>query len=1089
MTAPHPPQEAAISVGAPHPVYGHAPWTLQVGGCGAPGKRIYFTPDFLDHRNHSAVFSDRLFAQEWAKYRWGVFEEYGHADDPLYPSYHRTDTRTHVPTGCSNVPVVGIPSSCDPYHQACHFHPQPLRNIKVTSSLLFLHHLPNVNQFCDETTHDSTAPTKHNALCGGRSAWQVMSQHNDFKHGPVGAGPVRNTQPLFNYIRPAAHRYVIVVEDTAVMNAQKRWDLLRKAVRRMLVYDIPPGEKVGVVIFDSTASTTLPLIQVPDALEDRQRLATVSLPRTPSQVIERSKCILCGLEKAVEMLEKDGGSAAGGVIFLISSGSPFPLSSYDLELLRDLVVPRHVQVVPVLYPMTVRSPTPTSGVEQLAKITGTQWYAVADEGIGYDSKVSMMVALMRALYSALRMFLPNADTLPLLVHQQEFPGGIGSVSQGQFVLDGTLGGEMRFSITYYDLGHVGNMIVLIDPLGQNVDTLNLQEEDGDVNMIFVTVKNAMPGRWRYKVENRADSHQSLYIHVVATPASNSSSLTSTPSISGGQYTNSPTAITLEAWTSETIVSSNTSITSGPVVIYGKVWSGRGPVVGAQVEAMVQRLGMNSTGSAFQPLVFTLHDNGACADITANDGVYSRYLPVLATGRYTVRVKATDHSGRAALVVQDPAALSPRLLSGHFVSSGRRGRAVPSDQEGPYCCGSRMPYTRTQDAGMIAREDIVGVVDVLEEMSPYPPSRVTDLRVIVNPAAMQVTLHWTAPGNQLDHGKASHYELVFGRNPLEVASGKGTRKTDVAVTEAASKHTEYSMKPWHHHGAIYYIVIRAVSHVGLPAPWSPMASFFVPSPATTTEINTRGSTQAGATGGSVGNLEAPRRELLSTRDLLAIVGAACGFLLIVLVLSVYYVVIVTRRRRRQQEKIPKSDSMSPPEPESETDSINKPTDKDLVMTETLKEPRPLSPVQSWPASKLLNEHERRRPIDGQSSGPVEGMHLPPDLGVPANPHPFLYHTMNGRYIEDNIPFDGGSLISTQPSDSMLVYRLDTGATETARPAASGVWNPHHVMHSPSQQQQQMVPPQDHHELHQQQIPQEHSATTLPHDRRRRNVTQV
>ncbi|KAF2345881.1 hypothetical protein FHG87_023363, partial [Trinorchestia longiramus] len=202
-------------------------------------------------------------------------------------------------------------------------------------------------------------------------------------------------------------------------------------------------------------------------------------------------------------------------------------------------------------------------------VTGTQWYAVADEGIGYDSKVSMMVSLMRALYSALRIFLPAADILPLLVHQQEFPGGIGSVSQGQFVLDGTLGGEMRFSITYYDLGHVGNMIVLIDPRGQNVDTLNLQEEDGDVNMIFVTVKNAMPGRWRYKVENRADSHQSLYIHVVATPATNSSALSSSSGISSGQYTGSPTAVSLEAWTSGSVVSSNTSYASGPVVVYGK----------------------------------------------------------------------------------------------------------------------------------------------------------------------------------------------------------------------------------------------------------------------------------------------------------------------------------------------------------------------------------------------------------------------------------------------------------------------------------------------------------------------------------------
>ena len=72
----------------------------------------------------------------------------------------------------------------------------------------------------------------------------------------------------------------------------------------------------------------------------------------------------------VQILESDGGSAAGGVVFLISSGSPFPLSEYDLNQLQQLVVPRQVQVVPVLYPMTARSPTPDQGVDKLAQLTG-----------------------------------------------------------------------------------------------------------------------------------------------------------------------------------------------------------------------------------------------------------------------------------------------------------------------------------------------------------------------------------------------------------------------------------------------------------------------------------------------------------------------------------------------------------------------------------------------------------------------------------------------------------------------------------------------------------------------------------------------
>lgn len=74
---------------------------------------------------------------------------------------------------------------------------------------------------------------------------------------------------------------------------------------------------------------------------------------------------------------------------------------------------------------------------------------------------------------------------------QEFPGGIISISQGYFNIDESLGGEIRFALTYYALGHVGNMVNLIDPNNRVLETLHLQEEDGDVNTIFITVTNAM----------------------------------------------------------------------------------------------------------------------------------------------------------------------------------------------------------------------------------------------------------------------------------------------------------------------------------------------------------------------------------------------------------------------------------------------------------------------------------------------------------------------------------------------------------------------------------------------------------------------
>ena len=72
-------------------------------------------------------------------------------------------------------------------------------------------------------------------------------------------------------------------------------------MRKLLVYDVPAGSMVGVVKFDQTANTKLPLEMLPSTLNERQRLATNSMPRNPSNVAQSHKCIICGLEEAARV--------------------------------------------------------------------------------------------------------------------------------------------------------------------------------------------------------------------------------------------------------------------------------------------------------------------------------------------------------------------------------------------------------------------------------------------------------------------------------------------------------------------------------------------------------------------------------------------------------------------------------------------------------------------------------------------------------------------------------------------------------------------------------------------------------------------
>lgn len=62
----------------------------------------------------------------------------------------------------------------------CVFVPFLTDNRNITSSLMSHPHLLNVRSFCDSTTHNKHAPTKHNFLCDQKSVSEVIYSHPDF---------------------------------------------------------------------------------------------------------------------------------------------------------------------------------------------------------------------------------------------------------------------------------------------------------------------------------------------------------------------------------------------------------------------------------------------------------------------------------------------------------------------------------------------------------------------------------------------------------------------------------------------------------------------------------------------------------------------------------------------------------------------------------------------------------------------------------------------------------------------------------------------------------------------------------------------
>ena len=122
-----------------------------------------------------------------------------------------------------------------------------------------MHLNEQVDHFCEagdqtDLTHDETLPTKHNALCGRRSTWEVISTNDDFPEAfiPGTSDQVPDTE--FQVLRPtAATRFVLALDKSGSMTEGQtypsRLDRLKMAAARWIRKGVRDGSQVGVTAF------------------------------------------------------------------------------------------------------------------------------------------------------------------------------------------------------------------------------------------------------------------------------------------------------------------------------------------------------------------------------------------------------------------------------------------------------------------------------------------------------------------------------------------------------------------------------------------------------------------------------------------------------------------------------------------------------------------------------------------------------------------------------------------------------------------------------------------------------------------------
>ncbi|KAK4015731.1 hypothetical protein OUZ56_030705 [Daphnia magna] len=630
-------QDAEIQIDHPNWKYGDMPYTVQLGGCGDPGQYIHWTPNYVntfDYDTTKLQFgpAGKLFVREWARLRYGVFEEHGYTGaDTTFPTFYRPGTAQQsadmVPNVCSHEPVdfvvdygCGVDRKTGLYDSNCTY--SFANSFKPTSSILSDNRmLSSAVHFCDDDPsslhrHNREAPTKQNAVCNTQSVWSVISKHADFAGNNNPPATIANVKPTFNIVRVlTGARYVLVTDVSGSMDDYDRITRLNEAARRWIKYDITEGTSLGIVKFSTSATMLSDLTVVND--DTRQQL----MDKVPNYT-EGGTCIGCGLQIALDILEPGG---KGGVIVLVTDGleNEHPY----IEEMYPQLIDAQVQVVSIAF-----GDDAEDEIEVLATKTNGKSYFINDDGNDDE---------LNDAFTGSLTYQPAVPTgeLTVLLFQKKYKNG--NRFEDSVFVDFTIGRDLTFRVDYTNRYFIDSFSVN-SPSGQVYDSVTY---DNSAKLAYIIIPGlAEEGEWRFTL-NVYQGYPQDYANVIVTSRSR---------------TDSAAPITVECSVPSGTVVQDAAVT--PVRLVAVVKHGRNRVLGANVIAHV--VSPNSADNVVQ-----LEDNGIGGDLTENNGIYSGfYVAVYNSGRYTLVCEVNSAEGT---YIDDGVTAQQRTAMGNFerVQSG------------------------------------------------------------------------------------------------------------------------------------------------------------------------------------------------------------------------------------------------------------------------------------------------------------------------------------------------------------------------------------------------------------------------------------
>lgn len=766
--------KANVLVTEQNGVPGEDPYTLQHRGCGQEGKYIHFTPNFLLNDELAAGYGSRgrVFVHEWAHLRWGVFDEYN-SDKPFYVNGRNEIQVTRCSSDITGVFVCekGLCPHEDCiisklFREGCTFLYNSTQS--ATGSIMFMQSLPSVVEFCNEGTHNREAPNLQNRVCSLRSTWDVITGSSDLNHSLPVLGVELPAPPSFSLLQAGDRVVCLVIDVSRKMAEGDRLLRLQQAAELFLMQVVEAHTFVGIVTFDSKGEIRAPLQQINS--DDDRKLLVSYLPTTVSTEAETNIC--AGVKKGFEVVEKQNGRADGSVMILVTSGADEHITNCLLTAMSS---------GSTIHSMALGS-SAARRLGELSHVTGGLEFFIPDPFTS-SRMTEAFSGISSGAGDIFQQSLQLESTCETVQPQHQLANTV--------TVDRAVGNDTFFLVMWQTGGPPE--IVLLDPSGRKYNT-----GDFIINLPFRTASLKIPGtakhgHWTYTLNNTHHSPQALKVTV----ASRASSLAVSPA------------------TVDAFVERDSTYFPQPVIIYANVRKGLYPILNATVMATVEP-------EAGDPVVLQLLDEGAGADVIKNDGIYSRYFFSFAvSGRYSLTVHVR-HSPSTSTLAHSVPGNHAMYVPGYVTNDNIQMNAPKRTGHRPV--KERWDFSRVSSGGSFS---VLGVPDG-PHPDVFPPCRITDL------AAMNVeedvTLSWTAPGEDFDQGQTTSYEIRMSKSLQRIrddfdnailvnSSGlipqhAGTRETFTFSPKLVTHELEHEPDEEAQETYIVYVALRAMDRSSL-----------------------------------------------------------------------------------------------------------------------------------------------------------------------------------------------------------------------------------------------------------------------------------